>query len=84
MQTDDQKTEGGAVGSSGLLGGKAGDVTSLETRYIVQCQSDDDWYDFSIHVKLDEAKSNIGRVRQYRIGAYRLILRKTKDVLLAS
>lgn len=84
-QTNSENASASGVGSSGLLGGKAGDVTSLETRYIVQCKShDDDWYDFSIHISLGEATSNIGRVRQYREGTYRLIRRKTQDVLLAS
>ena len=72
------------VRSSELLDGKEGEVSSLETRHIVQCQSDSgDWYDFSVCVKESEALFNLREYRRNRPATYRAIRRKILDVIIA-
>ena len=63
-----------------------GEVTSLETRWIVQCQNDNDgeWYDFGVYECLSVARVKIIECRKYRPATYRIIRRKILDVMLPS
>ncbi len=61
-----------------------GEVTALETRYVIQCEKEDDgeWYDFGLFLTPEAARTEINRVRNSRDGHYRIVRRKTEDVIL--
>lgn len=62
-----------------------GDVVKYETEWIVQCEGADKcWYDFALTPAPGNARAKLEECRKYRPANYRLVMRETRDELLAS
>ena len=64
--------------------GAPGCVVRFETQFIVQCEGrGGDWFDFAITPAYGNAQAKFKECQQYRPASYRIVRRKTQDVLLS-